>query len=253
MKFWIGAACQIATMSVVWAQLIIDGKKYGPHPFIVPIRDKLTHEPFKGVLIGDCGHKNGNNMIDNGFLMFQNYRIPKDYALDRISGVDKNGKFFAQLDDPEKRFGLYMGPLSVGRAFVAVNSVTASTSALAIAIRYSNIRKQFSKDQNSDEQLLINYPMTKFRLMPLMATNLVYYYGGAELLHFYNKNMKQLLDTKNKIMEELHAKTGPCKAISSWFVNRCIGECREMCGGHGYSAFSALNRLYHGQDINTTW
>ena len=26
-----------------------------------------------------------------------------------------------------------------------------------------------------------------------------------------------------------------------------------MLGGHGFSAFSGLSRLYHGQDVNTTW
>lgn len=93
-----------------------------------------------------------------------------------------------------------MGPLSVGRAFVALNSVTVSTSALAIAIRYSNTRKQFSKDQKSEEEYLINYPLTKLRLMPLLAQNLVYFYGGAELLYTYNKNMSHLLDTKNKLI-----------------------------------------------------
>ncbi len=42
MKFWSGAAGQIANMSVIWAQLILDGKKYGPHPFVVPLRDPKT-------------------------------------------------------------------------------------------------------------------------------------------------------------------------------------------------------------------
>lgn len=42
-----------------------------------------------------------------------------------------------------------MGPLSVGRAFVAVNAMASSTSALASAIRYTNLRKQFSKDPSS--------------------------------------------------------------------------------------------------------
>ena len=82
---------------------------------------------MKGVTIGDCGHKVGNNMIDNGFLMFDNVRIPKSYALDRISGINKDGKFFAALKDPEKRFGMYMGPLSVGRGFVAIQSSVATT------------------------------------------------------------------------------------------------------------------------------
>jgi len=46
------------------------------------------------VTIGDCGNKNGGNNIDNGYLLFENYRIPKDYSLDRLSGVDENGEFF---------------------------------------------------------------------------------------------------------------------------------------------------------------
>lgn len=97
MKFWIGAAAQLATKSVIWAQLIVDGQSYGPHPFIVPIRDQKTHELLKGCIVGDCGHKNGNNIIDNAFMMFDHVRIPKDYALDRISGVDKDGKFVSIL------------------------------------------------------------------------------------------------------------------------------------------------------------
>ena len=93
MKFWIGAAAQLANMSVIWAQLIIDGKTYGPHPFIVPLRDPDTHDPYPGVMIGDCGTKNGCNNIDNGFIMFKNHRIPKGYMLDKLSKIDEDGNF----------------------------------------------------------------------------------------------------------------------------------------------------------------
>lgn len=78
-------------MSVIWAQLILDGKKYGPHPFLVPIRDPKTMELLPGVTIGDCGHKNGVNNIDNGYIILDHVRIPKSYALDAISGVNDNG------------------------------------------------------------------------------------------------------------------------------------------------------------------
>ena len=89
MKFWIGATAEIATYSVIWAQICVKGKKYGPQPFIVPIRDPKTHQVYKGIKIGDCGHKNGSNNIDNGFLLFDNYKIPKDYCLNKISGIDE--------------------------------------------------------------------------------------------------------------------------------------------------------------------
>jgi acyl-CoA oxidase len=81
MKFWIGAASNIANMSVVLAQLYIDGKCYGVHSYIVPLRDPNTYESYPGVLIGMNG-------LDNGFVIFDNYRIPKDNQLNRLSGVD---------------------------------------------------------------------------------------------------------------------------------------------------------------------
>lgn len=41
------------------AQLIIDGKAYGPHPFVVQIRDLHTHEPLENIYVGDIGPKFG--------------------------------------------------------------------------------------------------------------------------------------------------------------------------------------------------
>ena len=61
MKFWIGAAAEVADISVVWAQLYIAGKCYGIHAFVVPLRNRKTHQTLPGVVIGDCGPKNGNN------------------------------------------------------------------------------------------------------------------------------------------------------------------------------------------------
>lgn len=44
-----------ADHAAVMAQLIINGKKYGPHPFVVPLRDLKTREPLPGRTIGDIG------------------------------------------------------------------------------------------------------------------------------------------------------------------------------------------------------
>lgn len=40
-----------------------------------------------GVIVGDCGSKIGLNGIDNGFLIFKNYRVPYDALLDRFSQI----------------------------------------------------------------------------------------------------------------------------------------------------------------------
>ena len=57
MKFWIGGAAKTSNSGVVWAQLITNGQSYGPHAFIVPLRDRKNHMPLPGITIGDCGKK----------------------------------------------------------------------------------------------------------------------------------------------------------------------------------------------------
>lgn len=66
-KWWIGSLGRTANYAVVMAQLMIDGKSYGPHPFVVHIRDLKTHEPLENVHVGDIGPKFGYNTMDNGF------------------------------------------------------------------------------------------------------------------------------------------------------------------------------------------
>lgn len=58
-KWWIGGAGQTATHTACFAQLVIQGKHYGVHTFIVQLRDVNTHEKKKGITIGDCGQKMG--------------------------------------------------------------------------------------------------------------------------------------------------------------------------------------------------
>ena len=51
----------------------------------------------------------------------------------------------------------------------------------------------------------------------------------------------------------MHAISGMTKAMSSWFAIHAIAECRQILGGHGYSAYSRLGKLFHDNDVITTW
>lgn len=86
-------------MSVVFAQLYVSGKCHGVHAFLVKIRDQETHETVPGVTIGDCGPKNGMNGVDNGFILFDQYKVPFESQLSRLSGVDENGKYFTTIEN----------------------------------------------------------------------------------------------------------------------------------------------------------
>ena len=75
------------------------------HVFIVPIRDLRTHLPFSGVTVGDMGEKISLNGIDNGFVMFDNYSIPRNCLLNRTADVTEDGKYVLALKDERKRYG----------------------------------------------------------------------------------------------------------------------------------------------------
>ena len=89
MKFWIGGAAKTSNMSIVWAQLIINGNNYGVHAIIVPLRDDTYHKVLPGITIGDCGPKFGLNPIDNGFIEFNQFRVPVGNLLNKVSGINE--------------------------------------------------------------------------------------------------------------------------------------------------------------------
>ncbi|CAN0525784.1 unnamed protein product, partial [Ectocarpus sp. 8 AP-2014] len=66
-QWWPGGLGKTSTHCVLMAQLVLDGKVLGVHPFFVQLRSMTDHSPLKGVAIGDSGPKLGFNSTDNGF------------------------------------------------------------------------------------------------------------------------------------------------------------------------------------------
>jgi acyl-CoA oxidase len=185
MKFWIGAASEFANMAIIWAQLIVDGKSQGPHPFVVPIRCKKTHRVLPGITIGDCGLKNGLNYIDNGYIILDDARIPSYNLLGKIGSVDENGKYATLIESSNARFGLFMSPLSGGRGTLSFTANATALKAVTIALRYACNRKQFDNSKKTDEVLIIDYALTKNRLIPALAQTIVQIHPGLQMSKAY--------------------------------------------------------------------
>ena len=64
-KWWNGTLGRTATHAVVIAQLKLPAGNggqlisYGPHPFVVQVRDSKTHKPPPSIVVGDIGPKYG--------------------------------------------------------------------------------------------------------------------------------------------------------------------------------------------------
>lgn len=159
MKFWIGGAGKRATMATVWAQLIVNGESQGPHVFVVRIRDKRNHMPVPGVTLGDCGKKAGNHHIDNGFIIFNNHRVPRDALLDRFTQIAKDGTMTTSIKNPDEKFAVSLGALSEGRMMICGLSPKFLGHAVKIAVRFAGQRRQFAKPGEKQELHLIEYPL----------------------------------------------------------------------------------------------
>jgi len=105
-KWWIGNAALSGQIGTVFARLIAQGKDHGVHAFLVPLRDLKTHELCPGVIIGDCGDKNGLHGVDNGFIAFNQVRIPRVNLLNRFADVLPDGTYTSPIPSENKRFAV---------------------------------------------------------------------------------------------------------------------------------------------------
>lgn len=115
-KCWVGNLGKTCTHAIVYAQLYTpDGQCHGLNAFLVPIRSTNTLQAFPGVIVGDLGEKVGLRAIDNGFVMFNEYHIPRENLLARTGDVNEQGEFVTPYKDKSKRMGASLGALSGGR------------------------------------------------------------------------------------------------------------------------------------------
>ncbi|KAI8376969.1 acyl-CoA dehydrogenase/oxidase C-terminal [Blakeslea trispora] len=242
-KWWIGGLGVTSTHAVVQAQLVISGKSYGPHLFIVPIRSPVDLKPLKGIQVGDIGPKayGGFATVDNGYVIFDHVRIPRDNMLMKFAKVTPEGKYLPPVHDK-----LSYGSMVKLRVDIVEGAGWSLAQAVTIAIRYCTVRRQFNRENDNSglEAQVITYSSVQHRLMPLLATAYGIIFTGDTLLERFNQLLNQLETNNASLLPEMHATA--C-ALKSWGTRRStdgVEESRKCMGGHGYSYFSGLSDLF---------
>jgi acyl-CoA oxidase len=243
-KEYIGNAALHGQMATVFAKLIIDGHDYGVNAFIVPLRE-VNGVILDGITIGDCGHKMGLNGVDNGTIRFNEVVIPKENMLDRFASVNEKGEFESPIPSDNRRFFTMLGTLVGGRIGIPRSALAAAKSGLAIAIKYSDQRRQFGPEGGSEVPIL-NYRMHQRRLLVPLAKSYAVHFALQYLTErFLNKTESE--------MQEIEALAAGLKSYSTWSTTAILQECREACGGKGYLSENRIDALKNDTEIYTTF
>ncbi|KAG0198288.1 acyl-coenzyme A oxidase [Mortierella sp. GBA30] len=256
-KWWIGGLGAIATHALIQARLIIDRRDYGAHGFIVPIRSLEDHRPFPGVKVGDIGPKSygGFAKIDNGFVRFDNYRIPRENMLMRFAKVTRDGQY---IKPPHSK--LAYGSMVLLRSHMVRGAALTLARATTIATRYTTVRRQFHvptsrKDSVNPtlETQVINYPMVRSRLFPMIAQVFAMLAAGSMMRDMYNSMLSELLKGDISSLAEVHAISSGLKSTCTTIAATGVEDCRKLMGGHGYSYFSGISHLWSSYVPSNTY
>lgn len=141
--------------------------------------------------------------------------------------------------------------------------------AATVSIRYAHVRRQGNPSESDGlEKQVINYPSTYYRLLPILSHAYVFIQLGRQLVRpslnpfcvkpklqsklilpnsqtqSFNNMASRLASGDTSLLAEMHATTSGLKVLISTIGINDIEVARRSMGGHGYSAFSGLGRLY---------
>jgi len=244
-KDYIGNAACDARLATVFSQLVVGGESHGVHALLVPIRDEAGNL-LPGVHCEDNGLKEGLNGVDNGRLAFDAVRVPRENLLDRFASVSAEGKYESAIESKNRRFFTMLGTLVGGRVSIAASALSASKSALTIAIRYANRRRQFGPEEGP-EILLLDYPSHRRRLLPRLARTYAMHFALAHLGQEFVK-----ADTPER-QREAELLAAALKPGVTWHGLDVIRAGREACGGQGYLAENRFADLHGDLDVFATF
>ena len=251
-KDYIGNAARDGRMAVVFAQLVTQGRRHGVHAWLVPIRDEHG-EPLPGVTIGDDGPKAGLLGVDNGRLAFEHVTVPREMLLDRYGQVAPDGTYSSAIENDTRRFFTMLGTLVRGRVTVGGSASAAAKSALTIAVRYGETRRQFTAPGKRREVVLNDYLAHQRALVLPLATTYALHFAQEELVAALHDVQTADGPVDERRQRELESRAAGLKAAQTWHTTRTIQACREACGGAGYLAENRLAGLKADTDVFTTF
>ena len=168
---------------MVYAQLIINGKSFGVHSFILQLRDE-NHKSLPGIELGEVGPKIGDNFTETGYMRLTHVRIPREWMLMKNQEVTPSGEYKKLSKGKAGDKIQYTTMLSIRTALV-ITAGYKLAQGVTIAARYSCVRHQGfvnpeAKDSSykSSERAIIDYQVQAFRIFKQLACSYAFIFTG---------------------------------------------------------------------------
>lgn len=131
-----------------------------------------------------------------------------------------------------------------------------------MALRYATVRRQGEIGPDELENQIISYPSVYYRLLPILSRAYMFIHLGRTLVcdrpaRYVVKILISSLQTTafdtmatrlkqgdTSLLAEMHATTSGLKVYVSACGVQDLETARRSMGGHGYSAFAGVGRLY---------
>mmetsp|Transcript_10933 Transcript_10933/g.26255 ORF Transcript_10933/g.26255 Transcript_10933/m.26255 type:complete len:537 (-) Transcript_10933:213-1823(-) len=152
-KNWISQGL-VADKTVAVADLFIKGKSYGPHAFMMNLRE--DRKPVPGVILEDMGKKTVGNDLDNAAIGFQKVVLPKSALLNRFADIE--GDEYVQKVKGMPVFHMIGQRLFTGRVAVAQAALEFRRGLFEGTKQYAERKKCWAP---KGEPMLSNIPQLK--------------------------------------------------------------------------------------------
>ena len=167
-KNWISQGL-VADKTVVIADLHIGDNSYGPHAFVMYLRDPVTKELLPGITTEDMGIKTVGNDLDNASIAFDNVVIPKSALLSRFADImddeedeyDDDAATYVQKIDGLPVFHMIGQRLFTGRVAVAQAAMQFRHGLFEKTKEFTDSKKCWSPGSSTKELHLSDIPQLK--------------------------------------------------------------------------------------------
>jgi acyl-CoA oxidase len=219
------------------ARLLIGEKDYGVHPFMMQIRSLEDGKPLPSLELGDIGLNYSYNGNDNGYIRFDNIRVPRSALLNRHAQVLADGTYV-----PSKNHTDFYTTMIYVRNVIVECVAYQLAQAVTIGTRYSVVREQGLGPNGAleAEVPVYHYKSQHFRLLTMISKAYAIKFASKALNIGLEDHTARVLKGDQSRAQYIHVLCSGYKVWSTQLAADGAEDSRKLCGGHGYMSMSGL-------------